>query len=388
MHLRSGIRSAPAPSFSAACRVWLTFGLVSFGGAAAQIAFLHRLVVAERRWVPEQRFGLGLAVALLLGRPEVHKLATWLGFCLHGVAGAMAAGLLFILPGAVAIAVLGAIYTQHAEAPALSALFLGLRGAMLAILTQAVAVLVRRAVRGRGAVAVAACAFAAAFFLRLPAPLIVLAGACVAVVGGHLGARRTRDTALSVAAAAPPRQGGTVAAGIALMLLWGLAVAGAGAMGEPVGSIGRFFAKVSILAFGGAYAMLAWVAEEAVARRGWVTPAELIDGLALAETTPGPTILVLHFLAVLVGARRGGHPRHGCRFSLDRCAFPAFLRPPLPCCAGRGPSRPQPVRRRCARWHQRRRHWADRKPQRDLRRCGPVPGHRLDRLRPFASARS
>lgn len=300
-----GAASAPAPSFAAACRVWLTFGLASFGGAAAQIALLHRLVVAERRWVGEERFALGLAVALLLPGPEAHKLATWLGFCLHGVAGAMAAGTLFILPGAVAIAALAALYAAHAEAPALSILFFGLRGAVLAILAQAVVVLSRRAIQGRIALAVAASAFAAAFFLRLSAPLIVLAAACFGFVYGKLGTRGAGHTA-PFPVVAPPGRARVVAAALALMLLWGLAIAGAGALGEVAGAIGRFFATVSVLAFGGAYAILAWVAEEAVARRGWVTAAELIDGLALAETTPGPTILVLQFLAVLAAAREGG----------------------------------------------------------------------------------
>ncbi len=306
MHPPSSVGSAPAPSFAAACRLWLTFGLLSFGGAAAQIALLHRLVVAERRWVSEERFALGLALALLLPGPEAHKLATWLGFCLHGVAGAMAAGLLFILPGAVAIVALGAIYAQHAEAPVLSALFFGLRGAVLAILTQAVLALIRRVVRGPNAWAAAALAFTAAFFFHFPAPLIMLAGACFGVVGRHLAPRGAEEAAPSPAAGVSPRRRGVIAAGLALMLLWALAVASAGAMGEVAGTIGRFFAKVSVLAFGGAYAILAWVAEEAVVRRGFVTAAELIDGLALAETTPGPTILVLPFLAVLAGAREGG----------------------------------------------------------------------------------
>lgn len=305
MPAASGAEAAPAPSFATACRVWLTFGLVSFGGAAAQIALLHRLVVAEQRWVGEERFALGLAVALMLPGPEAHKLATWLGFCLHGVAGAMAAGTLFILPGTVAIAALAALYAAHAEAPALSALFFGLRGAVLAILAQAVVALSRRAIRGRIALAVAASAFAAAFFLRLPAPSIVLAAAGFGLIGGRLASRGAGHTAPSPNVA-PPGRAGVVAAGLALMLLWGLAIAGAAAMGEVAGAIGRFFAKVSVLAFGGAYAILAWVAEEAVARRGWVTATELIDGLALAETTPGPTILVLQFLAVLAGVREGG----------------------------------------------------------------------------------
>lgn len=305
MPAASGTEAAPAPSLAAACRVWLTFGFVSFGGAAGQIALLHRLVVAERRWLGEEQFALGLAVALLLPGPEAHKLATWLGFCLHGVVGGLAAGALFILPGAAAIAALAALYAVHAQAPALSALFFGLRGAVLAILAQAVVSLSRRAIRGRIALTVAASAFASAFFLRLPAPLIVLGGACLGFVGGTLGPNGPGHSARRIPLALPG-QAAAVAVGLTLLLLWGLAILIADAMDEVASEIGRFFAQVSILAFGGAYAVLAWVAEEAVARRGWVTATELIDGLALAETTPGPTILVLQFLAVLAGAREGG----------------------------------------------------------------------------------
>jgi len=294
------------PNFARACRLWLTVGLISFGGAPAEIALFHRLVVAERRWVAEPSFTLGLAVALLLPGPEAHQLATWLGICLHGVAGGLVAGLLFILPGAVVMTGLAALYVAFAGAPEVSALFFGLRGAVLAILTQALVGLARRAVSDRRAAVLALASFVAASLFRLPPPAIVLAGGAVGLAAGF---SRRGGLAQSAAPEAPfaPGLGQTARrSAVGLLLLWAGAVCAAASSGGVLAEIGPFYAKVSALSFGGAYAILAWVTEEAVSRRGWVTAVELVDGLALAETTPGPTILVLQFLAVLAAAREGG----------------------------------------------------------------------------------
>ncbi|MCS6854369.1 MAG: chromate transporter [Elioraea sp.] len=303
MPLRPGREAAPLPSLAAACRVWLTFGRVSFGGAAAQLALLHRLVVLERRWVSEERFALGLALSLLLPGPEAHKLATWLGFCLHGVVGGLAAGLLFLLPGALASAWLGLLYVANIGTPAVSALFFGLRGAVLAILAHAVVTLARRVLRGRRAVALAGAAFGAAFLFGVPPPAAVLAAAAVGLATGQDGAMRRETWSLGPA---PAQARAAAAAGIGLFLLWAAIVVSALRTGGVGAAIIAFFAKVSVFAFGGAYTILAWVAEEAVAWRVWFSAADLIDGLALAETTPGPTLLVLQFLAVVAGAREGG----------------------------------------------------------------------------------
>ncbi|MFQ3622726.1 MAG: chromate efflux transporter [Acetobacteraceae bacterium] len=328
--IASGRAPAPPPglpSFAEACRLWLTLGLLSFGGAAGQIAMMHRLVVEERRWVGERRYLDALNYCTLLPGPEAQQLATYLGWLLHGVRGGLVAGILFVLPGAALMTALAALYALHGRLPLIEALFFGLRGAVLAIVAEALLKLSRRALRGTVAVGLAVAAFLALFALRLAFPLVVLGAGAIGLAAGLAGlgwfsaAGRGRavaegpagaiDRLLEDPAAAPlraARSASALRAGLVALAGWTGIVGLASWSGGVFGDIALFFAKMAVLTFGGAYAVLAWVAQDAVGVHGWVTTAEMIDGLALAETTPGPTILVLQFVAFLGAFRDGGLP--------------------------------------------------------------------------------
>lgn len=297
------------PPFAAAARLWLVIGCISFGGAAGQIALLHRLVVEERRWIAERCFLEGLDVCMLLPGPEAQQLATYLGWRLHGVAGGLVAGGLFVLPGAVLMGLLAALYGLHGRLPAIEALFFGLKGAVVAIVAAALGRIARRALHGPAAVGLAVAAFLALFALNLPFPLVVLGAGAFGLAAGRLGrgwfaaapGKGTEGEAVSPAAARAAQRAGTVA-----LAIWIAAVAACARAGGVFGDIAVFFAKMAVAGFGGAYAVLAWVAQDAVQVHGWISPAEMVDGLALAETTPGPTILVLQFVAHLAAFREAG----------------------------------------------------------------------------------
>ncbi|WP_337875372.1 chromate efflux transporter [Elioraea sp.] len=313
------------PSLAEAARLWLMVGLLSFGGAAGQIAMMHRMVVEERRWVGERRYLNALNFCTLLPGPEAQQLATYLGWLLHGVAGGIAAGALFVLPGAALMAVLAAIYGLYGKVALVEALFFGLKGAVLAIIAEALWRIGRRALHGPVAVALAVAAFAALFAFRLPFPLVVLGAGGIGLAAGLAGRTWFTGAAHGRAGAGPavgaidrllddPASAGlhraraTTArrAGIAALVLWLATVIAFALTGGVFGDIALFFAKMAVVTFGGAYAVLAWVAQDAVHLYRWITPGEMVDGLALAETTPGPTILVLQFVAHLAAFREGG----------------------------------------------------------------------------------
>lgn len=318
--------AAPAlPSFAEASRLWLVVGLLSFGGAAGQIAMMHRMVVDDRRWVGERRYLNALNFCTLLPGPEAQQLATYLGWLMHGVAGGLVAGALFVLPGAVLMALLAAIYGLYGQVTLVEALFFGLKGAVLAIIAEALWRIGRRALHGPVAVALAVAAFVALFALRLPFPLVVLGAGAIGLAAGLAGLPWFAGVAHGKAGAGPAvgavdrllddpasaelrRARATTArrAGIAALALWLGVVAAVAATGGVFGNIALFFAKMAVVTFGGAYAVLAWVAQDAVHLYGWITPGEMVDGLALAETTPGPTILVLQFVAHLAAFRDSG----------------------------------------------------------------------------------
>jgi chromate transporter len=313
------------PSFAEASRLWLIVGLLSFGGAAGQIAMMHRMVVDERRWVGERRYLNALNFCTLLPGPEAQQLATYLGWLMHGVAGGIVAGALFVLPGAALMAALAAIYGLYGQVTLIEALFFGLKGAVLAIIAEALWRIGRRALHGPVAVALAVAAFVALFALRLPFPLVVLGAGAIGLAAGFAGWPWFTGVAHGKAGAGPAvgavdrllddpasadlrRARATTArrAGIAALALWLGVVAAFAATGGVFGDIALFFAKMAVVTFGGAYAVLAWVAQDAVHLYGWITPGEMVDGLALAETTPGPTILVLQFVAHLAAFREAG----------------------------------------------------------------------------------
>jgi chromate transporter len=308
----------PLPSFREALGLWARIGLLSFGGPAAQIALMHRLLVEERRWVSDRRFLHALNFCMLLPGPEAMQLATYLGWLMHGVRGGLAAGLLFIAPGALVMLGLSLLYALLGQAPLVEGLFFGLAAAVLALVVEALLRVARRALAGALPWAVAGGAFAALFVLGLPFPLVVLGAAAIGALapggfagGGHGGAERVREAALDAVLAREPGRLAAMAprarrAGLLCLALWLWPVALLLPVGGVFAEIGRFFSLMAVVTFGGAYAVLAWVAQEAVQGYGWLSAAEMLVGLGLAETTPGPLILVLQFVGFLAGWKAEG----------------------------------------------------------------------------------
>jgi chromate transporter len=283
------------------------------------------MVVEERRWVGERRYLNALNYCTLLPGPEAQQLATYLGWLMHGVAGGIVAGVLFVLPSAALMALLAAIYGLYGQVTLIEALFFGLKGAVLAIIAEALWKIARRALHGPVAVALAVAAFLALFALHVPFPLVVLSagamglGAGLAGLSWFTGAGHGKagagpavgaiDRLLDDPASAAMQRARAVTArraGLIALAVWGATVAAFALAGGVFGDIALFFAKMAVVTFGGAYAVLAWVAQDAVNLYGWISPGEMVDGLALAETTPGPTILVLQFVAHLAAFRELG----------------------------------------------------------------------------------
>lgn len=293
--------SAVAPGFAEAVRAWARIGLLSFGGPAAQIALMHRTVVEEKGWLDERRFLNALSFCMLLPGPEAMQLATYVGWRLHGLAGGLAAGLLFVLPGAAVVLALAWIYALYGAVPLVHALFLGIKAAVLVIVLEALLRVARRALDGTDKRVLAGLAFVAIFFLALPFPLIVLAAALYGFWRGD------RNEAPPAEAAAPIRPGRTVATILFWLAIWGAPLALVGLLaGGRLLEIGLFFSKLAVVTFGGAYAVLAYMAQDVVLAHGWLTTGEMLDGLGLAETTPGPLILVTEFVGFLAAFREGG----------------------------------------------------------------------------------
>jgi len=296
----------PAPSFREAFLFWLKLGFVSFGGPSGQIALMHAEVVDRKKWVSEERFLAGLNYCMLLPGPEAHKLAIYLGWLLHRTRGALAAGLLFILPAALLLWALAWLYVTCGTTPALVGLFHGLKPAVAALVAAALLRIGGKALRSRPAVALAAAAFLSLFFLHLPFPLVLGTAALCGFLAGRAGKpwflpKQSTD----VPSALPSlREEGTrlLRVGGLGLLFWltplGLLALWLG-VGHTLVKEGLFFAKASLIGFGGAYAVLPYVAQQAVDHYGWLQPGQMIDGLGLAETTPGPLIIVLEFVGFL-----------------------------------------------------------------------------------------
>ncbi|MFV0383314.1 chromate efflux transporter [Paracoccus sp. (in: a-proteobacteria)] len=289
-------------SRSEAFRVFLKIGLLSFGGPAAQIALMHRILVDERGWLTEKQYLNALSFCILLPGPEAMQLATYAGWRLHGITGGLIAGSLFVLPGAMVIFALAGLYVAFGGVPLVDTLFLGVQAAAVVIVVEALLRVSRRALKSRSQWVIAGLAFVAIFFLGVPFPAIVLAA-------GLYGAFAARG---AVAAVTPqPPEGGlrrtalTIAIGLAVwflpLILLGL-FGGAPILIE----IGAFFSRLAVVTFGGAYAVLAYMAQDVVTRLGWLSATEMMDGLGLAETTPGPLILVTQFVGFLAGYKAGG----------------------------------------------------------------------------------
>jgi chromate transporter len=323
------ISTSPAmPTFGEALWVWAKVGLLSFGGPAGQIALMHRMLVDERRWIGERRFLHALSYCMLLPGPEATQLATYIGWLLHGVRGGVAAGILFVLPGAVVMLALSTTYALYHELPAITALFLGVKAVVLAIVIEAILRIGRRALKNGVAVAIAVAAFIGIYVLKIPFPLIVLGAGLLGWIGhrispvafpaagGH-GNGAKPDTeglidtliesgGLTHTRSSAPRAFRTLAIWLLVWLGPILAlrlVTGAESIWT---NLGQFFSVMAVVTFGGAYAVLAYVAQAAVDGFHWLLPHEMVDGLGLAETTPGPLILVLQFVGFLAAFRAHG----------------------------------------------------------------------------------
>jgi chromate transporter len=288
-------------SFGDALKVWTRIGLLSFGGPAAQIALMHRVLVDERKWLSEERFLHALNFCMLLPGPEAMQLATYAGWRLHGLAGGLAAGLLFVLPGALVVLALSMLYVALGSLPAIGALFFGIKAAVLAIVLEALLRVSRRALRQKSDWLIAAAAFVALYAFAVPFPLIILAA-------GVVGFFRSAGAPFR---AAPVRVdlGQTIITVMVWLALWLLPVAlilVAFGPGHVFSGIAVFFSKLAVVTFGGAYAVLSYLAQQVVQARGWLTTGEMVDGLGLAETTPGPLILVIEYVAYVSAHRFAG----------------------------------------------------------------------------------
>ena len=288
----------------------MKIGLLSFGGPAAQIALMHRVLVDERRWFAERQFLSALNFCMLLPGPEAMQLATYAGWRMHGIAGGLAAGLLFVVPGALLMIVLSMIYVYYGQLPAIEVLFLGVKAAVLAIVLEALIRVAGRALQTRMHWLLAGLAFVALFFFNVPFPLVVFAAALLGVLwswqSGEGATVSPIEVTTSGPAAAWPDTVRTVAIWLAVWLgpligLW--FVLGSD---HVLVQLGWFFSKLAVVTFGGAYAVLAYMAQEVVQGYGWLSAGEMIDGLGLAETTLGPLILVTEFVGFLAAFREEG----------------------------------------------------------------------------------
>ncbi|MBN9051023.1 MAG: chromate efflux transporter [Rhizobiales bacterium] len=318
-------------SFAEAMRVWARVAALSFGGPAGQIAVMHRIIVEEKRWIGETRFLHALNYCTLLPGPEAQQLAVYIGWLMHKTKGGLVAGILFVLPGVIAIMALSWIYAIFGNVGAVQALFFGLKAAVLAIVLEAVLRIGRRALKNNALIGMAAAAFVALFVFQAPFPLVVFTAGLIGYIGGRAGwtaflaegghgkvgnkqvadadsvlgetipdhARPPMSWSLKVAAIGALLWGGPV---LALLLLLG--------SGNVFTDIAIFFSKMAMVTFGGAYAVLSYVAQQAVEHYGWLKPGEMLDGLGMAETTPGPLIMVTQFVGFMGAYREPGalHP--------------------------------------------------------------------------------
>jgi chromate transporter len=291
----------PSASFADLYRVFGLIGLISFGGPAAQIALMHDELVERHAWLTEQEFLRALSLCMLLPGPEAMQLATYAGWRVRGTVGGLISGGLFVLPGAVVILAVALIYAHFGEVPLVQAAFSGIKAAVIVIVLQALLKVAGKALGTPGAWMLAGAAFVALFVLGLPYPLIVFAAA---LYGAFCLPRSAPTRPVPMSFAARPVQ--TVAVWGALWLgpilcLWALDQ-------SFLTQLGLFFSKLAVVTFGGAYAVLAYMTQTVVAEYGWISTEQMIDALGLAETTPGPLILVTEFVALLAGFAQGGLP--------------------------------------------------------------------------------
>ena len=301
---------------------------LSFGGPAGQIAVMHRIIVDEKKWISEERFLHALNYCMLLPGPEAQQLATYIGWLMHRTAGGLMAGVLFVLPGAVSILALSILYATYQQVGIIQALFFGLKAAVLAVVVEAVLRISKRVLKNRAMLALAAAAFVAIFFFSVPFPLIVLLAGVMGFVGGRVwpsqflvlkghGQSKPGGRESEAAAREPalrytevrPTLGRAVRVSAVFLTLWFGPIVVIWLMlgtSSVYYQEGVFFSQAAVVTFGGAYSVLAYIAQQAVEKFGWLSPGEMLTGLSMAETTPGPLIMVVQFVGFLAAYRYPG----------------------------------------------------------------------------------
>lgn len=313
----------PAPSFGEALRYWLRLGCISFGGPAGQIAMMHKELVEKRRWISDAHFLHALNFCMLLPGPEAQQLATYLGWRLHGAKGGIAAGALFVIPSMFLLFALSWVYLAGGHLAWLAAIFYGLLPSVIAVVAEAVLRIGKKALKSPSLVAIAAASFVAIFFFQVSFVLIILVAALSGWFGNHLapsqfpagkghGSAAPADGSPTLILPPTPRATWRRACFIAALCLalWWLPVFGLGAWlgwDSTAAQQGTFFSKAALVTFGGAYAVLPYVAQQAVETHAWLSHEQMMAGLALAETTPGPLIMVLQFVGFVGGWQNPGN---------------------------------------------------------------------------------
>ncbi len=294
---------ATTPSLYEAFIVWAKVGLLSFGGPAGQIALMHRMIVDEKKWLSEKDYMNALSFCMLLPGPEAMQLATYSGWRMHGVRGGLMAGLLFVIPGALVMLALASIYSFFGEVPLISAIFLGVKAAVIVVVIEALLRVAKKALHKPLHWLIAALAFAAIFLFDAPYPLIILAAA----IAGYLHSAKSTAAEASTAGLAKLTPG-TLSTVAVWLVIWFVPLGLLSAFTEHkiLVDVGWFFSKLAVVTFGGAYAVLAYLGQDVVTQFGWLSTGEMMDGLGLAETTPGPLILVTEFVGFIAAFREGG----------------------------------------------------------------------------------
>jgi chromate transporter len=313
-------------SLGEALRVWTRIALLSFGGPAGQIAVMHRILVEEKRWISESRFLHALNYCMLLPGPEAQQLATYIGWLMHRTLGGIMAGVLFVMPGIISIMALSYVYAAYGNVPFVTALFFGLKAAVLAIVVEAVIRIGKRSLKNNVMVSLAAAAFIGISILNIPFPAIIFGAALIGFVGARMGITQfqggdghgTDKQDLDVVDSLlgdelPEHARPTVARALSVSAIWlslwllpVIALLVTLGIENVFSTIAIFFSKMAMVTFGGAYAVLAYVAQQAVENYGWLKPGEMLDGLGMAETTPGPLIMVLQFVGFMAAFRDPG----------------------------------------------------------------------------------
>lgn len=307
------------PTFGEAFRFWLKLGFISFGGPAGQIAIMHAELVERRKWISEARFLHALNYCMLLPGPEAQQLAIYAGWLLHKTWGGIVAGVLFVLPSAFILWGLSWVYVEHGDLPWVAAILGGLKPAVLAIVASAVLRIGSKALKNEVLWGIAIAAFIAIFFLNVPFPAILIGAGLIGLLGGlsawrgkflvatpHAAATDEMDLAESET---PPSWARALRVTLVCVAFWGAPIVAAGlwlGWNHALVKEGIFFSKAAMVTFGGAYAVLPYVSQQAVENFGWLNASQMLDGLGLAETTPGPLIMVLQFVGFLGGWNQPG----------------------------------------------------------------------------------